>query len=181
MVGAAVMELQYFKGNPIFPFEGKSRQVKLVWELKLKKGEAVVPHGHSEGDEIYIVLGGIGEMIVGDKKNTVFEGDVVYIPANNLHHAANRTDAPFHCVGVLLARPEELDKEAKGEEDVLGRLDARTAISHMLHVLAFAADARRKLEGEKGAKKADVERHTQAMEEAVMKAVERILEQYQGR
>ena len=173
------MELQYFKGNPIFPFEGKSRQVKLVWEMTLKKGETVVPHGHGEGDEIYIVLGGIGEMVVGDKKNTVLEGDVVFIPANSLHHAANKTEAPFQCVGVLLAHPGA-EEEPDREEDVLGRLDARTAISHLLQVLAFAADARRKLEGEKGMNKAEVERQLQVMEDAVMKAVEKIVAHYKG-
>jgi len=176
----AVMELQYFKGNPVFPFEGKSPQVRLVWEMKLKKGEAVVPHGHADGDEIYIVVSGIGEMVVGEKKNTVLEGDVVFIPANSIHHASNRMNVPFHCVGVLLGRPRGQAEDPKGDEDVLGRIDARTAISHLLHVLAFAADARRKLEGEKGADKGEVERHTRTMEEAVMQAVERIMEQYKG-
>ena len=173
------MDLQYFKGNPIFPFEGKSRQVKLVWEMTLKKGETVVPHGHAEGDEIYIVLGGIGEMAVGDRKNTVLEGDVVFIPAGSLHHAANKTDAPFHCVGVLLAHPGAEEESARAE-DVLGRLDARTAISHLLQVLAFAADARRKLAGEKGMNKAEVDRQLQVMEDAVMKAVEKIVAHYKG-
>ena len=179
-LGTPDMDIQYLKGNPIFPFEGKSPHVKLVWEMKLKKGEAVVPHGHGDGDEIYIVLGGIGEMVVGDKKNSVFEGDVVYIPANSIHQAINKTDVPFHCVGILFGTTAVQPEQSK-EEDVVGRMNARTAISHLLHILAFAADARRKLEGEKGAVKSEVERQTQAMEDAVMKAVEKILEQYKGR
>jgi quercetin dioxygenase-like cupin family protein len=176
------MDLRYFKGNPIFPFEGKSRQVQAVWEMKLQKGETVVPHEHPDGDEIYIVLGGIGEMLVGDNKNTDFEGDVVFIPSNSVHHAANKIDVPFHCVGVLLSKADAKAKasEVSKDEDVLGRLDAKTAVMHLLRILAFAAEARRKLEGERGTDKAEIERQTQIMEQAVMKGVERILKQYKG-
>ena len=176
------MDLRYFKGNPIFPFEGKSRQVQAVWELKLEKGETVVPHEHPDGDEIYVVLGGIGEMAVGDNKNTVFEGDVVFIPSNSVHHATNKIDVTFHCMGVLLSKSDAKTRasEASREEDILGRLDAKTAVSHLLRILAFAAEARHKLESERGANKAEVERQTQVMEEAVMKGVERILKQYKG-
>lgn len=174
------MELRYFKGNPIFPFEGKSSHVAAVWEMKLAKGESVVPHGHAEGDEIYIVLSGIGEMVVGDKKNTVLEGDVVYIPANTQHHASNKMDVPFHCVGVLMKKPDVSQGEPQ-DDDILGRLDARTAIAHLVRVLVFAADARRKLEEQKDADKEEVDKQTQAMEIAVMKAVERIVLQYKGR
>ena len=176
------MDLRYFKGNPIFPFEGKSRQVQAVWEMELKKGETVVPHEHSEGDEIYIVLSGIGEMVVGEQKNTVMEGDVVFIPANSVHHAANKVDVPFHCAGVLLtpSGKEGGQAEAASDEDVIGRLDAPTAITHLLRILAFAADARQKLEGEKGADKAEVARQIRIMEEAVMRGVEKVVRQYKG-
>jgi quercetin dioxygenase-like cupin family protein len=173
------MDLRYFKGNPLFPFEGKSRQVQAVWEMTLAKGETVVPHEHPEGDEIYVVLSGIGEMLVGEQKNTVMEGDVVFIPANTAHRAANKLDVPFHCVGVLLTHEEEDETEAPAE-DTLGRLDAHTAVSHLLRLLAFAAEARQKLEGEKGADKAEVARQIRIMEEAVMRGVEKVLRQYKG-
>jgi len=176
------MDLRYFKGNPIFPFEGKTDQVQAVWEMKLDKGETVVPHGHPDGEEIYVVLSGIGEMVIGQQKNTVLEGDVVFVPLNSVHHAANTMDVPFHCVGVLLRRPdaEEVPPMPTADEDVLGRLDARTAISHLLQVIAFAEDTRRKLGSQKGAEKDDVERQTRMMEEAVMKAVEKIVRRYKG-
>ena len=176
------MDLRYFKGNPIFPFEGKTRQVQAVWDMKLEKGEAVVPHWHPDGDEVYIVLDGIGEMVVGDKKNTVFEGDVVLIPSNCVHHVANKMDVTFQCVGVLLRRSDAEDPPAMRtpDEDVLGRWDAHTAISHLLQVLAFAEDTRRKLSDQKDADKDEVERQIRMMEEAVMKAVDKIVRQYRG-
>ncbi len=174
------MELRYFKGNPVFAFEDKSAQVQAVWEMKLGKGETVVPHGHPDGDEIYIVVSGIGEMVVGDKRNTVIEGDVVFIPAHSVHHASNKMDLPFHCVGVLLAKTQADAARMEREMDTLGRLDARTAISHMLQILAFAADARRKLEGQKKVPKEEIEQQVRGMEEAVMKAVEKVLSQYKG-
>ena len=56
------MEVKYFKGNPSFPFEGKTGGVISVWEMRLARDEVVAPHSHPTGVELYVVVDGIGEM-----------------------------------------------------------------------------------------------------------------------
>jgi mannose-6-phosphate isomerase-like protein (cupin superfamily) len=60
---------------------------ELVWGY-LKRGMKVFPHKHPQ-KEVYIFVRGKGTMQVNDKKMSVKERDVVFVPPNSLHTAWN--------------------------------------------------------------------------------------------
>lgn len=61
-----------------------------------------VPWHEQDQEEIYFILEGIGEMCVGDEKQVVRGGQVVFIPPNEYHQLTNVGDEPLvmiYCYG----------------------------------------------------------------------------------
>jgi quercetin dioxygenase-like cupin family protein len=54
---------------------------------EMKPGGAAFRHTHETSEQIYIVLSGKAEMVVGGQAFKVARGDAVYIPANIEHEA----------------------------------------------------------------------------------------------
>jgi mannose-6-phosphate isomerase-like protein (cupin superfamily) len=66
--------------------------------VELDPNGGQVPWHNHEQEEIYFILDGTGEMCVGDEKETVAGGQVIYIPSNVYHQLTNVGDDPLHMV-----------------------------------------------------------------------------------
>ncbi len=61
-----------------------------------------VPWHSQEQEEVYFVLGGVGEMCLGDERRTVTGGQAVFIPPGVFHQMTNTGDTPLrmlYCYG----------------------------------------------------------------------------------
>ena len=61
-----------------------------------------VPWHNQEQEEVYFILEGVGEMCLGDERQTVHAGQAVYIPTGVFHQLTNTGDAPMkmlYCYG----------------------------------------------------------------------------------
>ena len=61
-----------------------------------------VPWHNQEQEEVYFVLEGIGEMCLGEERQTVTSGQAVYIPTGVFHQLTNIGDTPMkmmYCYG----------------------------------------------------------------------------------
>jgi quercetin dioxygenase-like cupin family protein len=83
--------------------------LELVNEFEITGGGAVDPHTHPT-HEFYYVLYGQGEMIIGDEQREIRQGDLVYIPPNEVHSlVAGSKNAPIRCFCFAIACPEAGD------------------------------------------------------------------------
>jgi mannose-6-phosphate isomerase-like protein (cupin superfamily) len=74
-------------------------QCSLAEEI-LPPGCAVSPHHHNAIEEIYYILSGDGEMLVGDETRRVGPGDAVYIPKGHRHSLRNDGVEPIRLLLV---------------------------------------------------------------------------------
>ena len=61
---------------------------------ELNAGKQTSGHTHKGQEEIYFFINGTGEMIVGDERFPVEEGDVVLIPDGAFHQVINTQKGP---------------------------------------------------------------------------------------
>lgn len=54
-----------------------------------------VPWHNHEQEEVYVILEGIGEMCIGEERQTLTGGQAVYIPSNAYHQLTNVGDTPL--------------------------------------------------------------------------------------
>jgi mannose-6-phosphate isomerase-like protein (cupin superfamily) len=66
--------------------------------LEPKGGQ--VPWHNQEQEEVYFVLTGTGEMCLGEEKQTLTDGQAVYIPSGVFHQLTNIGDEPLNFVYV---------------------------------------------------------------------------------
>ena len=64
-------------------------------EARLPAGTATMPHLHPRTEEIYYILQGQGEMILGHEKQKVVPGDAIAIPPGVPHQIINHTGEPL--------------------------------------------------------------------------------------
>ena len=93
--------------------------------LEPKGGQ--VPWHNQEQEEIYFVLEGIGEMCLGEERQTITAGQAVYIPSGVFHQLTNIASAPpnvmlaacgrMHEAGVKLIGLASLDETATAVYD----------------------------------------------------------------
>ena len=79
--------------------------VQLVSQLMLDAGVTIEPHEHDDKEEVYFILGGIGEIQLGDETQEVKEGDAIYIPPRTIHTMRNTgtQSLRFISVGAAIA------------------------------------------------------------------------------
>ena len=77
---------------------------------KVKPGEITYAH-RLRSSEVYYILEGEGEMYIGNEKEKVFAGQVIYIPQNSVQRIKNTgmNDLVFLCIVDPAWKPE--DKE----------------------------------------------------------------------
>ncbi|MFP4139582.1 MAG: cupin domain-containing protein [Phycisphaerae bacterium] len=59
-----------------------------------------VPWHNQQQEEVYFVLSGTGEMCLGDEKQTLTDGQAVYIPSGVFHQLTNIGDTPLTFIYV---------------------------------------------------------------------------------
>ena len=83
--------------------------LELVNEFEIIVGGAVDPHTHPT-HEFYYVLYGKGKMIIGQEIQEISQGDLVYIPPNEVHSLeAISENAPIRCFCFAVASPDAGD------------------------------------------------------------------------
>ncbi len=70
--------------------------LELANEFEVAVGGEVFPHTHPT-HEFYIVMTGVGTMIIGDEQRDVAPGDLIYIPPDQVHSLRTIGDEPIHC------------------------------------------------------------------------------------
>lgn len=64
-------------------------------EATVPAGGATLAHYHRESEEIYLVTGGSGRMLLGEEVRSVGPGDCVVIPPETVHRLWADADAPL--------------------------------------------------------------------------------------
>ncbi|MBN1681234.1 MAG: cupin domain-containing protein [Anaerolineae bacterium] len=63
----------------------------VTW-VDVQPGSQQTLHHHPE-TQVYVIVAGVGEMVVGDEKRHVTAGDLIYIPSDVVHGIVNTGDA----------------------------------------------------------------------------------------
>ena len=63
--------------------------IAAVYDTSLESGQGIPLHYHPYFEEIYYILSGYGSMVIGEEKQEISRGDVVYIPALAPHALQN--------------------------------------------------------------------------------------------
>ncbi|HEY9246142.1 MAG TPA: cupin domain-containing protein, partial [Candidatus Methanoperedens sp.] len=69
-------------------------------DTSLEPDQSIQPHYHPGFEEIYYVLSGYGMMTIGDEKQEISRGDVLYIPVSAIHTLLNTGHVPLRFMTV---------------------------------------------------------------------------------
>ena len=91
----------------------------------VRPGEATTPHSHDE-DETFIIIRGVGEIVVDGHGERVSYGDVIFLPRNSHHTIRNLSDAHrLDFITIFWGSPEA---EQRQREALLARQPARADV-----------------------------------------------------
>ena len=76
------------------------------WDLEPYPGDQAPPHVHHRSDEAFCVLGGQLEVLIGDSRRILNEGDHVVVPAGTTHTFATVGEGTTRVLAVMT---EEVD------------------------------------------------------------------------
>jgi len=99
-------------------YTGKHMQLVL---MSLKVGEEIGAEIHTDNDQFFRFEGGTGKCIIDGNEYTVWNGDVIIIPAGALHNIINTSSEtelkmytiyapPHHKDGIVRTTKEEAEK-----------------------------------------------------------------------
>ncbi|MFW9831229.1 MAG: cupin domain-containing protein [Candidatus Thorarchaeota archaeon] len=92
-----------------------------IWDDSLNPGTLIDPHYHTDIEEVYYILEGEGEVLVGHETRHVNPGHVVYIPPNQLHTIRPRGKEPLRWITIAIAIDPELipsqSKQKRSEQE----------------------------------------------------------------
>lgn len=74
-----------------------------VWDTALQPGTMLDPHMHPDVEEVYYILEGEGEILVGEETRVVRSGQLVYIPPKQLHTIRPASDKPLRWITIAVA------------------------------------------------------------------------------
>ena len=76
----------------------------------LKPGGPAGPyHRHSKSDNVYIVMGGTGELVADGVPHSVTKGQIIFIPAGLPHSLSNPGDDPFEIFEIYAPAGPDFD------------------------------------------------------------------------
>ncbi len=84
-----------------------AQNLAAIYDTILAPGESIQPHYHTDFEEIYYVLSGYGIMTIGEEKQEISRGDVVYIPANAPHTLLNTAEVPLRFITVTVRAAQD--------------------------------------------------------------------------
>ena len=79
-------------------------RIQMINWATLIPGKSFRPHYHEEMDEIFIILNGEVEIIIGQETERIRKGDAVVIPENSVHIMKNLTKRPINYVAIGIVR-----------------------------------------------------------------------------
>ncbi len=79
-----------------------AQNIAAVYDTSLAPGESIRSHYHTGFEEIYYILSGYGVMTIGQEKQEISRGDVVYISANAPHTLINTAEVPLRFITVTV-------------------------------------------------------------------------------
>jgi len=74
-----------------------------VWDTALQPGTMLDPHMHPDVEEVYYILEGEAEILVGEETRVVGPGQLVYIPPQQVHTIRPASDAPLRWITIAVA------------------------------------------------------------------------------
>ncbi len=90
-----------------------AKNITAVYDTSLSPGESIQPHYHPDFEELYYVLSGYGLMSIGEEKQEISRGDVVYIPSPAPHTLMNIGDVPLRFVTVSVSIAQDKKDDAQ--------------------------------------------------------------------
>jgi quercetin dioxygenase-like cupin family protein len=113
-----VVDLRGLNGDPVVgPEQGATRL--FIWCVTEPAGEVLGPHFHL-GEELFRVLSGRVQFLVGDSQREVGPGEVIIIPPGTVHGHTVIEDAELEVLGEIASgvfiTVEELDGTSREQE-----------------------------------------------------------------
>lgn len=81
-------------------------RIQMINWSTLLPGKSFRPHYHEAMDEVFIILNGQVEIVVGKEKVTLGKGDAVVIEENVVHVMKNLTNREVSYIAIGIARRE---------------------------------------------------------------------------
>jgi len=72
-------------------------------------GQAGRYHRHSKADNVYIVMGGVGQLLADGVTYSVRQGQIIFIPAGVSHSLSNPGDEPFRIFEIYAPAGPDFD------------------------------------------------------------------------
>lgn len=66
-------------------------------------------HRHSKADNVYIVMGGVGQLVADGVTYSVSQGQIIFIPAGVPHSLSNPGDEPFQIFEIYAPAGPDFD------------------------------------------------------------------------
>ncbi len=77
-----------------------AKSITAIYDTSLEPDQCIQPHYHPGFEEIYYILSGYGVMTIGDERQEISRGDVVYIPVSATHTLLNTGKVPLRFMTV---------------------------------------------------------------------------------
>jgi quercetin dioxygenase-like cupin family protein len=89
---------------PDDPEAAPMERVRFFTRCTIEPGVSRDDHKHADQEQLYYIIGGTGWMTVDGEKQSVRDGDLVYIPRHAVHNIGNDGDVPLEMllIGVML-------------------------------------------------------------------------------
>ena len=88
---------------------------------KIDPGSSSNPHHHDVQEEIFYVVSGHGQIVVGEERADVEPGSVVVVPPGQTHYLVNTSDETLKVLAAVAPPFEQRDFEAQHKLDEDGR------------------------------------------------------------
>jgi methionyl-tRNA synthetase len=88
MTDADLTDAYGIRYQQIYPDGGEELAPWGFGRAVVEPGGVTDPHEHEE-NEVFLILGGSGEMVIGDERRSVASGAAVLIPGRSPHHIRN--------------------------------------------------------------------------------------------
>jgi mannose-6-phosphate isomerase-like protein (cupin superfamily) len=66
-------------------------------------------HRHSKADNVYIVMGGVGQLVADGETYSVSHGQIIFIPAGVPHSLSNPGEEPFRIFEIYAPAGPDFD------------------------------------------------------------------------
>jgi mannose-6-phosphate isomerase-like protein (cupin superfamily) len=66
-------------------------------------------HRHSKADNVYIVMGGVGQLVADGETYSVSQGQIIFIPAGVPHSLSNPGEEPFRIFEIYAPAGPDFD------------------------------------------------------------------------